>query len=118
MICNAVVYLSRAMCLILVLATGMSCIAFANHDGSHGSQCIDSNPGEPSAPHHHFDVQQTAADPEAKERSCGQPSCVAVVASISIDAWAQRLASDKPAVRGDRLRASWSVESLHRPPIV
>lgn len=41
MIYSAIIYLSRAVCLMLALATGMSGIAFASHDGSHGSHCID-----------------------------------------------------------------------------
>lgn len=119
MMYQAFIYLSRAVCLMLVLATGMTGAAFANHYGSHGSHCIDSSHEMPSAPHDHSaGQQQTAADPEAKERSCVQHSCVAVVASLSIEAHVQRLASDMPTLRGDLLRASLSAESLHRPPIV
>lgn len=116
---HAFMYLSRAMCLMLVLATGMASIAFANHDGSQGSHCIDSSQGEPSAPHGHSAGQhETAADPEAEERSCVQHSCVAVDASMSISARLQHLASAISTLRGDLLRASLSAESLHRPPIV
>jgi hypothetical protein len=104
---------------MLVLATGLTGVAFANHDGSHGSHCIDSSQENPSAPHDHSaGQQQTTTDPESKERSCVQHSCVAVVASLSIEAHVQRLASDMLALRGDLLRASLSAESLHRPPIV
>lgn len=116
---SAIIYLSRAVCLMLVFATGMSGIAFASHDGSHGSHCIDASQGELSSPHSHSAAQlETAADPETKERSCVQHSCVAVAASLSIEAHVQRLASDMLALRGDLLRASLSAESLHRPPIV
>ena len=117
--CRAFIYLSRAVCLMLVLATGIAGVAFANHDGSHGSHCIDSNQGNPSSLHDHSIGQlQVAADPETKERSCVQHSCVAVVAALSIEAHVQRLACDMPTLRGDLLRASLSAESLHRPPIV
>ncbi len=118
MIRRALMNLSRAICLILVFATGMSGIALADHDGSHGSHCIASNQGEPSALHNHSAVQQeAAADPEADERSCVQHSCVAIVTSLSIEAQIQHVASDMPTLRGDLLRASLSAESLHRPPI-
>ena len=116
---NAFIYLSRAVCLILVLATGMTGVAFASHPGSHGSHCIDSSQEEPSAPHSHAAGQhEAAADPEAEERSCVQHSCVAVDASMSISARVQHLAAAIPTLRGDLLRASLSAESLHRPPIV
>lgn len=119
MMYQAFIYLSRAVCLLLVLATGLTGVAFANHGGSHGSHCVDSSQEKPPASHDHSaGQQQAAADPEAKERSCVQHSCVAVVASLSIEAHVQRLASDMPALRGDLLRASLSAESLHRPPIV
>lgn len=119
MIYSAIIYLSRAVCLMLVLATGMSGIAFASHDGSHGSHCIDASQGEPSSPHSHSAAQlETAAEPETKERSCVQHSCVAVHVGIAMDASVQRLMSDMPALRGYLLRASLSAESLHRPPIV
>lgn len=112
------IYLSRAVCLMLVLATGMTGIAFANHDGSHGSHCVDSSQEKPPASHDHSaGQQQAAADPETKERSCVQHSCVAVVASLSIEAHVQRLVSDMPALRGHLFHASLSAESLHRPPI-
>lgn len=116
---HAFIYLSRAVCLMLVLATGITGIAFANHDGSHGSHCIVASQAEPSAPHSHSASQhQTAADPEAEERSCVQHSCVAVDASMSISARVQHLAAAIPTLRGDLLRASLSAENLHRPPIV
>lgn len=119
MVRRAIIYFSRAVCLMLVLATGMTGIAFANHDGSHGSHCVDSSQEKLHASHDHSAGQQEAAvDPEATELSCVQHSCVAVFASLSIEALVQRLASDMPALRGDLLRASLSAESLHRPPIV
>lgn len=115
---QAFIYLLRAVCLMLVLSTGMTGVAFANHDGSHGSHCVDSSKEKPSASHDHSaGQQQAAADPDVKERSCVQHSCVAVVASLAIEAHVQRLASDMPALRGGLLRASLSAESLHRPPI-
>lgn len=116
---HAFIYLSRAVCLMLVLATGMTGIAFANHGGSHGSHCIDSSQAEPSAPHSHSAGQhETAADPEAEERSCVQHSCVAVDASMSVNERVQHLAAAIYTLRGDLLRTSLSAESLHRPPIV
>lgn len=118
MIRCAVTHLSRALCLMLVLVTGMSGVAFAGHGGSHGSHCIAASQEMPSAPHDHAAGQhQTAAEPDTKDRSCVQHSCVAVVAALSIEAHVQRLASEVPALRGDLLRASLSAESLHRPPI-
>lgn len=118
MIRRVLINLSRAICLILVFATGLSGIAFADHDGSHGSHCLASDQGEVSALHDHSaDQQEAAADPEADERSCVQHSCVAIVTSLSIEAQVQHFASDMPTQRGDLLRASLSAESLHRPPI-
>ena len=118
MIYSAIIYISRAVCLMLVFATGMSGIAVASHDGSHGSHCIDAGQGEPLSPHSHSaDQFETAADPEAKERSCEQHSCVAVHVGIAMDACVQRLVSALPSLRGHLLHASLSAESLHRPPI-
>ncbi len=118
MLIRAFTLLSWAICLLLVLSTGMTSVAFANHDGSHGSHCIGLNEAR-SISHEHSDGQQeTAGDHEAKDGRCVQHSCIAVVASLSIEAHVQRLASDITAVRRDLLRASLSAESLHRPPIV
>lgn len=118
MIRCALINLFRAICLMLVFATGMNGVAFADHDGSHGSHCIGSNQAEVSALHgHSADQQDAAADPEANESSCVQHSCVAIVASLSVEAHVQSFASDMPTLRGDLLRASLSTESLHRPPI-
>ena len=118
MVSKVFIFLSRTICLVLVLATGFSGIAFASHDGSHGSHCIETSQEDTSAAHQHSAGQQdAAAGSEGSEQSCVQHSCVAVVASVVIDAYAQHLASDIVTLRGHLLRASISVESLHRPPI-
>lgn len=120
MIRDLIIQLSRGLCLILVLATGFGGIAFAGHDGSHGSHCIDPGQKKASASHSHSaDKHEMAADvaAEDKEQSCVQHSCVAVVATLSIEARTLRLASNTVILRGHLLRASLSVESLHRPPI-
>ncbi|MFM2005177.1 MAG: hypothetical protein RLZZ09_832 [Pseudomonadota bacterium] len=119
MLLRSLIHLSRALCLLLVLATGMSGIAFANHDGSHGSHCIDSSQMEFAASHDtSLGVHNAGDEHKTTERSCVQHSCVAVVPSLSLEPHGQRLASEMPVLRGDLLRASLSAESLHRPPIV
>lgn len=118
MIYSVIMHLSRVVCLLLVVSTGLTGVAFANHDGSHGSHCMASNQEEASASHQHSaDHQEVAASSEGDEQSCIQHSCVAVFASMSIAARFQRLASGIVTLRGDLLRASISAESLHRPPI-
>lgn len=110
-------YLMRVICLILVIATGTSGIANADHGGSHGSHCITAVQDEELAPHDHTGGTTAASHHEAEGQNCVQHSCVAVVGSLNLMSHSQQLLAGNTVPHGDLLRASMDAGSLHRPPI-
>ncbi len=107
----------RVICLVLVIATGTSGIAYADHGGSHGSHCIAAVQDEALAPHDHAAGTTDASHHEAEGQSCMQHSCVAVVGSLNLLNHSQQLRAGNTIPHGDLLRASLDAGSLHRPPI-
>lgn len=118
MFSQAIIWFSRALCLVLVLSTGVGSVAYAGHDGSHGSHCISSGQDEVADAHEHeASHEHASAGSEGEKQSCIQHSCVGVFSSAMIQARVQRLASAILTLRGDLRMASMNAENLHRPPI-
>ncbi len=107
----------RVVCLVLVIATGTSGIAYADQGGSHGSHCITAVQDEELAPHDHAAGTTDASLQEAEGQNCVQHSCVAVFGSLNFMSHSQQLLAGNTVPHGDLLRASLDAGSLHRPPI-
>lgn len=115
---ESVRWLLRALCLVLVLATGLGSVAYAAHDGSHGSHCIDSEQADvPDAEQHAAGHAHASASYEGDKQSCVQHSCIALFAAVQFEAKIERLVSAGMILRGDLLWSSRNTENLHRPPI-
>ena len=119
MYCNVVPYLMRTICLMLVIATGTSGIAYADHVGGHGSHCIATTTAAEPVPHDHAPRENIQPSlHEVVEENCVKHNCVAVIGYLSLTGAVHRLVSCKANLGGDPLRAAWRAENLHRPPIV
>ncbi len=118
MFSQAIIWFSRALCLVLVLSTGVGSVAYAGHDGSHGSHCISSGQDDVSDVHQlEASHEHASSGSEGDQQSCIRQSCVAVFSSAMIQARVQRLAFMMLTIHGDLRMASMSAENLHRPPI-
>lgn len=107
--------LLRCLSLILVIATGVSGIAFADHGGSHGEHCISVD--ELSVPHQHSAADAAAAHNGSGEEACVQHSCIAIFSSQAFigDVLSVVVAQNSPS--HDPLTPFRRVVNLYRPPI-
>lgn len=107
--------LLRVLYLFLVIATGTSGIAFADHGGSHGEHCITVD--EVSMPHQHLTADTDTEHPENAEEACVQHSCVAVFSSrmFTGDLLSSAVAQNTHGY--DSLIPFLRVVNLYRPPI-
>lgn len=116
---TVVPYLMRAICLMLVIATGISGVAYADHGGGHVSHCIATTTAASPVAHDHAQRENTQPSlHDVAEEKCVQHSCVEVIGYPSLTGAVHRLVSCKANLGGDPLRAAWRAENLHRPPIV
>ncbi len=111
--------LTRAVCLALVLATGIAGFALAHHMDVHGSHCIAVSNSELSLPHDHSaGDHNVATDMGTEEQTCVQHSCVAVSSPFAAFGLRQNLRPHAVQLGEALLLSSLSAESLHRPPIL
>lgn len=109
-------YLMRVICLLLVILTGATTVAYAEQGGSHGSHCSVAVQDELSAQHEH-DPATDSAHTESEAESCAQHSCVTAEGTIKLLSLSQNLLAGNSVPHDDLLRASIDAGSLHRPPI-
>ena len=110
-------FLLRVICLLLVIATGASGIAYADHGGAHGTHCIDLAQKAEPAPHQHAEGEGADFHHAAAGQDCVQHSCVAIFAAPSLLGRVQRLALPQNSRESVAMRPFLRAAPLHRPPI-
>jgi hypothetical protein len=107
--------LLQVLSLVLVIATGTSGVAFADHGGSHGEHCIAVD--EVSTEHQHLTSDTDTEHPENGEKACVQHSCIAVFNSRFIAGGLLSVALAENSNGHHSLTPFVRVVNLYRPPI-